>query len=137
MRCPNSSAIKWKWGEVQSSLEEVYQGQIRIMDIASIEVMQQAMCDSRVFAVCQGNARDRLFQEMRKGVETSSLVCGWHKSPAYITIILQCPHCRWMAGAEIYTRAHANTGVTQADYYNVQQVLSSMLGVEIGPNQGV
>ena len=42
-----------------------------------------------------------------------------------------------MAGAEIYTRAHANTGVLQTDYYNVQQVLASMLGVEIGPNQGV
>ena len=137
MRCPNSSAVKWKWGEAQSIVQEVYAGQIRIMDIDSIEVMQQAMCNSPVFAVCQGEFRERIFQEMREGVETSSLLCGWHKSPAYITIILQCPHCRWMAGAEIYTRAHANTGVVQTDYYNVQQVLASMLGVEIGPNQGV
>ena len=95
------------------------------------------MRDSQLFAVCQGEFMERFVQEMRAGVETKCLVCGWHKTPAFITIILQCPNCRWMAGAEIYTRAHANTGVVQADYYNVQQVLASMLGVEIGPNQGV
>ena len=137
MRCPRSSAVTWKWGEATGYVQEFNAGQIRLMDIDSIEVMQQAMRDSPVFAVCQGEFMERIFQEMREGVETSSLLCGWHKSKAYINIILQCPHCRWMAEAEIHTRGHVNTGVVQADYYNVQQVLASMLGVEIGPNQGV
>ena len=42
-----------------------------------------------------------------------------------------------MAAAEIYTTPYANGGVTQEDYYKVQQLLGSMLGVEVGPNQGV
>ena len=74
---------------------------------------------------------------MRAGVRANNLVCGWHKTKNTITIVLQCPHCKWLAGAEIWTREQANIGVVQDDYYNVQQVLAYMLGVEIGPNQGV
>ena len=107
------------------------------MDIAGIDVMQQGMKDSPLFAICQGKAKDRLMEEMREGIETSSLVCGWHRTKAYSTIILHCPHCKWMAAAEIYTTPYANGGVTQEDYYKVQQLLCEMLGVELGPHQGV
>ena len=107
------------------------------MDIAGIEQMQQQMKDSPLFAVCAGNAKDRLMEEMREGIETSSLVCGWHRTKAYTTIILHCPCCKWMAAAEIYTTPYANGGVTQEDYYKVHQLLCEMLGVELGPHQGV
>ena len=136
-RCVNSSVVRWKWGQVVSTFEQVYQGQIRLMDMAGIEPMQQAMKDSPLFDVCAGNAKDRIMEEMRKGIETSSLVCGWHRTKAYTTIILHCPCCKWMAAAEIYTTPYANGGVTQEDYYKVQQLLCEMLGVELGPHQGV
>ena len=42
-----------------------------------------------------------------------------------------------MAAAEIYTTPYANGGVTQEDYYKVKQLLCEMLGVELGPHQGV
>ena len=76
-------------------------------------------------------------EEMRAGIETSSVRCGWHRTKAYTTIILHCPCCKWMVAAEIYTTQFANGGVTHEDYQKVQELLCSMLGVELGPHQGV
>ena len=94
------------------------------------------MRDSQLFTVVEGQFLERIFVAIREGVQGSRLLCGWHKTRAYITVLLQCPHCLFLAGAEIYTTSQIN-GVTREDFYAVQILLADMLGVEIGPNQGV
>ena len=74
---------------------------------------------------------------MQAGVRVSCLVCGRHKTNAFITILLQCPQCKFTGGAEIWTTPCANAGVTPKEYHMVQQIFAAMLGVEIGPHQGV
>ena len=138
----DSWAVVWKWGGAADYMQQCFANSVRIMDdtsdASSVDVILQAMRDSQLFATCPGEFMSRMFLEMKAGVTAGRLVCGWHKTPAFITVVLQCPVCKWTAGAEIYTKEQANTGVTRQDYHKVQQVLAAMLGVvEIGPNQGV
>ena len=102
-----------------------------------MDKMQQAMRDSRLFTVCQGQSIEDMLMRMQEGVESGLLEVGWHKSPAYVLVTLMCRRCEWLAGAEIYTKEQINTGVTQEHYRKVQEMLALMLGVKIGPHQGV
>ena len=129
-------AVEWKWGAADKTIQQIYSDQIRKMDNLSSDGIIQSMRDSALFVVAQGQFMEQLFLQMHAGVKASCLVCGWHKTKCFITVLSQCPPCKFTAGAEIYTSPCANTGVTQQDHYMVQQVLAAMLGVEIGPRQG-
>ena len=133
----DSYAVRWEWGVSDKTIQQNDSDQIRIMENLGSEGVIQSMRDSALFVVAQGQFMEQLFLRMQAGVKASCLVCGWHKTKAYITVILQCPQCKFTAGPEINTSPCANTGVTQQDFDMVQQVLAAMLGVKIGPHQGV
>ena len=136
MSPPNSYAVKWKWG-VYARIQEIYASQIMMMNVDNKDQLIQSMQDSPVYTVAQGEFMQQLFLEIGEGVTEGSLECGWHRTPAYITILLQCTACHWTAGAEIYTRSQANIGVTQEDYRTLHCLLTAMVGINVGPNQGV
>ena len=132
----DSGAIKWLWGN-SGRIREVYASQISMMDVISKDGILQSMRDSPLFTVAQGEFMEKLFLGIEEGVREGSLECGWHRTKSYITILLQCPSCQFTAGAEIYTKGQVNTGVTQNDYHTLQQVLAAMVGINVGPAQGV
>ena len=101
------------------------------MDVQRIDYLQQAMRDSPLFAVAARGFVERLFCNMQQGVQNHCLTVGWGQSNAYMTVALQCPHCKWTGSAEIYNNEWLqNTSVTQSDYHAVLEMLAAMLGEE-------
>ena len=103
------------------------------MDVHRIDHLQQAMRDSPLFAVAARGFVERLFCNMQQGVQNHCLTVGWRQSNAYMTVALQCPHCKWTGSAEIYKNKNEwlqNASVTQSDYNAVLVMLAAMLGEE-------
>ena len=126
--------ITWMWGEVALPVNLIrYHCYIEIMDGQRIDPLVQAMRDSPLFAEAENGFRERLLGKMRQGVQDDCLTVGWKHSNAYITVALQCPHCKWTGSAEIYKNKNEwlqNASVTQSDYNAVLVMLAAMLGEE-------
>ena len=100
-----------------------------------------AASNARLTALCSSGKRVRgatLLQHAARCAKSlldsrlATIQCS-NAANAYMTVALQCPHCKWTGSAEIYKNKNEwlqNASVTQSDYNAVLVMLAAMLGEE-------
>ena len=133
----NNDAVTWKWGFVEGppggepkALQEVYTNQIMIIDKDSEAPFAQTLRDSPICTHVSGQFLEALLLTLKDGIcDGRQIQVGWHKTPKYTTIALQCLRCRFLCAAEIYLGRAGGTVFNQAHAYKVQCLLAYFLGI--------